>query len=331
MSRITLFRSGASLRSALLVGSALLSSVVLVACGEQKDPNDGLGGGDETSDETSTTKPTGTSTPDETAGDTSEPTPTEGPSDSTGEPASSADTSEPDGTTGGGDTSEPAPSSTGAEDTSAPPANNGICPMADGATWTYWHTSKGGWSEAQTVTTGEYDGEPVFVVSDTPDPDPASSLRADSYIALKGGKLLRLYKEEFWVDPTDPDNEVLNATATYGVGFTRCNEAWANAEVGWSESPEYERVETPSGQAAKAPETRKHTFTVEGREDVTATKGGPSFTDCVKVRRSKDWAAVDGEDADEKLYWFCPGVGKVREENVVSGNFEELTEYDIPE
>lgn len=333
MSRIRLFRSGASLRTALVVGSALLSSSMLVACGDQKDPTPG-GGGDETSDETSTTtKPTETSS-EGTPGNTSESPSSEEPSPTT-EPSSGSggDTSEPGETTGGGgDTSEPPVSSTGGGgDTSAPPADDSICPMVEGATWTYWHTSKGGWSETQTVTTGEYDGEPVFIVSDTPDPDPTSSLRSDSYIALKDGKLLRLYKEEFWVNPEDPTDELPNATATYGVGFTRCNEAWASAEVGWSESPEYERVETPEGQAAKTPETRKHTFTVEGREDVTATKGGPSFTNCVKVRRSKDWAATDGEDAEEKLYWFCPGVGKVREENVVSGNYEELTEYDIPE
>lgn len=328
MSRITLFRSESPWRTALLAGSALLSSVVLAACGDQKDPVEGINGGGNTTDEP-TTKPIETSS-DETPLDTSEPTSTNEPG-STAAPTSGPDTTEPDDTAGGSDTSDPAASSTGGGDTSAPPANDSICPMVDGATWTYWHTSKGGWSETQTVTTGTYEGEPAFIVSDTPDPDPNSSLRADSYIVRRDGKLLRVYKEEFWVDPANPANEQPNATATYGVGFTRCNEAWANAEAGWSESPEYERIETPNGQAAKTSETRKHTFTVEGREDVTATKGGPSFTNCVKVRRSKDWAAVDGEDADEKLYWYCPGVGKVREQNVGSGNIEELTDYDIPE
>lgn len=325
MSRNPLFRqmlngtwSGAPLLA------ALFSSTMLFACGDQKDPDDTLGGGDETSDETSSTKPTETSGPDETPANTSEPNPTEEPGNSSA--PSDTDSGEPSDTTGGANSSDPAATDT----TSAPPDDDSICPMVDGATWTYWHTSKGGWSETQTVTTGEYDGESVFIVADTPDPDPTSSLRADSYIARKDGKLLRLYKEEFWVDPEDPSNELPNGKATYGVGFTRCNEAWATAEVGWSESPEYVRIETPEGDVAKPAETRKHTFTVEGREDVNTTQGGFSFTNCVKVRRSKDWAAVAGEDAEEKLYWFCPGVGKVREENVTSGNSEELTDYDLP-
>ena len=325
MSRSPLFRcfSMRSPLAAFLVGTACLSTGV-VGCGDQKDPNVGLGGGDETSDETTTTKPDDTSRPDETPEPTTDSSAGPDGSDTTG---ANTDSEEPNDTENTS-TSEP-PASTGGGETSAPPASNdGICPMVAGASWTYWHTSKGGWSETQTVTTGEYEGEPVFIVSDTPDPD--ASLRSDSYIAATDGKLLRLYKEEFWVDPTNPDNVLPNATATYGVGFTRCNEAWADAEVGWSESPEYERVETPNGQAAKPAETRKHTFTVEGREDLT-TDEGLSFTDCVKVRRSKDWAATGVEDAEEKLYWFCPGVGKVREENVASGNYEELTDYEIPE
>lgn len=316
MIRNTLFRSGTPLLAALFLSAGL------VGCGDQKDPNSTLGGGDDTND--TTTPPADTSTPDETPGDTSGANPE--PGNSTEEPASS-EPPEPGDSSGGADTS--APASTGGDDTSAPPADNGICPMVSGATWTYWHTSKGGWSETQTVTTGKYDGETVFIVADTPDPD--ASLRADSYIAKKDGKLVRLYKKEFWVDPKNPSTEILNAEATYGVGFTRCNEAWATAKIGWSESPEYLRVETPKGQAAKPAETRKHTFTVEAHENVKLTKSGLSFSDCVKVRRSKDWAAVDGEDADEKLYWYCPGVGKVREENVRTKNTEELTEYDIPE
>ncbi len=70
---------------------------------------------------------------------------------------------------------------------------------------------------------------------------------------------------------------------------------------------------------------------MEEREDVS-TSNGKTYSNCLKVRRSKDWAAAESaEDAQEKLYWFCPGVGKVREQNVDSGNFEELVEYSLPE
>jgi hypothetical protein len=194
-------------------------------------------------------------------------------------------------------------------------------------TWTYFHSGGGGWSETLTTSEADYEGEPALLVADTPNPN--DDLRTDSYHVKEGGRLLRLYKEQYWVNPAN-SQETLDSSATYGVGFLRCDNAWLSKEIGFSESPGYLRVETVAGQSPKPGEERKHTFTIEGREDIT-TSSGLAFTDCVKVRRGKDWAATTGEDVEEKLYWFCPGVGKVREENVTSGNYEELTEYDIPE
>ncbi len=206
------------------------------------------------------------------------------------------------------------------------PLADQLCPIAEGATWTYAHSSN--WNEIQTVEAIEYEGERAFMLADTP--NPSDNLRADAVHVKHDGRLLRVYKEEIWVNP-NTFQEALDSSATYGVGFLRCSEAWRSADVGFSETPEYIRIETPAGGQPKAPEGRKHTFTVEGRESVR-TSTGLSFSDCVRVRRTKDWAAVDStDDAQEKLYWFCPGVGKVREENVDSGSYEELTEFSLPD
>lgn len=320
MSQKTLFHR--SLHGSRPVWAAMILGLGLsAACGDQKDPNDSLGGGDETSDETTTTKPTETTsdksdseTP--TSGDpTSSDTSGNGGTDTESQPTSSDESS-------GTDETSTSPTTDG--ETSAPPMDSTLCPMVEGATWSYFHSS--GWTETQTVALGEYDGKSVFIVSDTP--NPSDDLRSDSYHVKVDGAVERVYKEQFWVDPNTQE-DVIDTMTTYDPGFLRCNEAWADKEAGWAESPEYTRIETPAGQAAKAPEARKHTFTVEGREDVS-TASGLEFTNCVKVRRGKDWAATDGEDVEEKLYWFCPGVGKVREENVVKGSYEELTEYSIP-
>lgn len=312
MSQKTLFHR--SLHGSRPVWAALVLGLGLsAACGDQKDPNDSLGG-DETSDETSSTKPTAT-TSDESEPTTSSDTSSAGGTDTEPQPTSEGDSSSSP------DQSSTSPTTGG--ETSAP-GDDSLCPMVEGATWTYFHSS--GWTETQTVALGEYDGKSVFVVSDTP--NPSDDLRSDSYHVKVDGAVERVYKEQFWVDPNTQE-DVIDTMTTYDPGFLRCNEAWADKEAGWAESPEYTRIETPAGQAAKAPEARKHTFTVEGRENVS-TASGLEFTNCVKVRRGKDWAAIDGEDVEEKLYWFCPGVGKVREENVVKGSYEELTEYSIP-
>ncbi len=299
----------------------LLGSTSIAGCGEQKDPIEDLNNpGDESSEPTT---PTGSasgevtdssmsSNPNSSPGGTSAGTSDDSDVDTSGEPT-------------GGDTSEPPDSSEPA--TSEPPSGDELCPMKAGATWTYFHSGGGGWSETLTTSEADYEGEPALLVADTPNPN--DDLRTDSYHVKEGGRLLRLYKEQYWVNPAN-SQETLDSSATYGVGFLRCDNAWLSKEIGFSESPGYLRVETVAGQSPKPGEERKHTFTIEGREDIT-TSSGLAFTDCVKVRRGKDWAATTGEDVEEKLYWFCPGVGKVREENVTSGNYEELTEYDIPE
>lgn len=307
------------------VAALLLGSISLAGCGDQKDPTQQL---DTTSDESSETSESKSSEPAPINPGTMPVTPGASSNDTDGSDTSTSgpnvDTSdEPTGGATSSDTGTTSPDPT----TTEPPNGDELCPIKDGATWTYYHTSNGGWTKTLTTTVADYDGASTFVISDTP--HPKNDLRADAYHVKEGGRLLRIYKEEYWVNPSN-GQEVLDSSATYGVGFLRCDEAWASKEVGFSESPGYFRIETVAGQAPKAGADRKHTFTVEAREDVT-TSGGLAFTNCVKVRRGKDWAATTGEEIEEKLYWFCPGVGKVREENVESGNTEELTEYDVPE
>jgi hypothetical protein len=318
MSRITLFRRSLPIVPSVLTVLLLSSTTLVVGCGDQKDPtpgsNDDTSEPDPTTDTSSSDEPTATPNPANGSSSLGETMPGSEPTTDTGSAEPSAPTTEPSSTT-----EEPG--------TSQPPSSDELCPAKDGATWTYYHSGGGGWTEVQTVTIAEYDGASTLLFSDTP--NPSDDLRSDSYHVKEDGRLLRVYKEQFWVNPANGE-ETLDSSATYGEGFLRCDDAWASKEIGYTESPSYDRVETIAGQAPKPSEERKHTFTVEARENIT-TENGLSFTDCVKVRRGKDWAAVTGEDVEEKLYWFCPGVGKVREENVTSGNYEELTEYSIPE
>ena len=198
-------------------------------------------------------------------------------------------------------------------------------PLVAGSWWDYQHTD---WSERVTVEAAEFGGAPAFLMSDSPNPE--DSLRSDSIITSVAGRASRMNKEEFLIGADG--SEVLTSSVTYGVGFTRFNEDWANQAIGYRETPAYERVETPPGGSPKAPEGRRHTFEVVAlADDVTTSKG--TFT-CIVIQRTKDWEAeeegLDPDEAQTKRYWFARGVGKVQELNVDSGRVETLTDFMIP-
>jgi hypothetical protein len=197
-------------------------------------------------------------------------------------------------------------------------------PLVDGATWSYQHSD---WVEQVTATATPDLGASAFLVSDSP--NPKDNLRSDSIVVVTDGRAARVSKEEYLVSGATP---VLTSRVTYGVGFTRFNEDWATRAVGYKETPEYVRIETPPGGAAKAPEERRHTFEIISLSQQVVTTAG-TF-DCIEIKRTKDWQAeedgVDASDAATKTYWFARGVGKVQERNEETGSTEVLTDFDIP-
>lgn len=199
-------------------------------------------------------------------------------------------------------------------------------PMVDGAWWEYAHSD---WDERVTATATDYDGMPAFLMSDSPNPE--DDIRSDSIVMSVNGRAARVSKQEYLIG--QDGSEVLTSSVTYGVGFTRFNEDWANQAVGYRETPAYERIETPPGGQPRAPEARRHTFEIVSlAEDVTTGKG--TFS-CIVIKRTKDWEAeeegVDASDAETKMYWFARGIGKVQERNVETGSTEVLTDFMIPD
>jgi len=198
-------------------------------------------------------------------------------------------------------------------------------PLADGAWWDYQHSD---WAERVTMTATTFDGAPAFSMSDSP--NPKDDLRSDSVVVEREGRILRVSKEEYLVAPeAEP---ILESSVEYGVGFTRFNENWALEQVGFRETPEYERIETRPGEAPRPAEARRHSFEVISLSAEVQTAAG-TF-DCIQIQRTKDWEAeedgVDLSDAQTKMFWFARGVGKVRELNLDTGKAELLTDYFIP-
>ena len=89
---------------------------------------------------------------------------------------------------------------------------------------------------------------------------------------------------------------------------------------------EYERTEPPAGGSPDPTRPRAHLYTSFGRESLTVL--GARYGDCLVIRRERDYDDVDGETEDEKKQiYFSPGVGKVQEINVDSGNTEQLVSH----
>jgi hypothetical protein len=193
-------------------------------------------------------------------------------------------------------------------------------PLEDGASWTYLH-SNGGWREEVAI---ERDGD-SFIQTQVGDPSGESSV---STFVIEDGDVLRV-EEDLLQD------EELVYTAVYDPGFLRFSDDWVDAEQGDEETRRYDRTETEAGMEPKDSQPRAHTYTVESLdEDVTVPAG--TFRNCLRVHRKRalDDPSIDDPTAQteqEKLFWFCEGVGKVREENVMSGNTELLTAYELPE
>jgi hypothetical protein len=197
-------------------------------------------------------------------------------------------------------------------------------PLVAGAFWEYTHSN---WEERVEVSAATFEGAPAFIMSGSPDDD---NVRSDSIILEQDGRVLRMTKDEYL---QSGETSVPRSSTTYGVGFTRFNAAWAEAAVGFRESPEYIRVETPASGSPRPAETRKHSFEVISLSEQVTTPAG-TF-DCLRIQRTKDWEAVedgvDLEDAETKTFWFARGVGKVQERNEESMNVEILTAFDIPD
>jgi hypothetical protein len=210
----------------------------------------------------------------------------------------------------------------------APPATElePYHPLVEGSWWRYAHSD---WTERVDLTTAStVDGQPTFTMVDSP--NPSDGLRSDSIVASVDGRVVRLEKQEFEVGVGQ--TEVLTSSVTYGVGFTRFNEDWANQAVGYKETPEYVRVETQPDGGTRAPENRRHTFEIMSLSEEVTT--GSGTFDCIVIRRTKDWQAeeegLDLSDAQTKTFWFARGVGKVQERNEETKNIELLLDYHIP-
>jgi hypothetical protein len=200
-------------------------------------------------------------------------------------------------------------------------AGDDFYPQADGASWTYRHM--GGsrtWDELVEQSATTYMDEPAVLLVDNPGP---SGTHSNTVIATQGTRVLRVFREEFM-------GTTLQLTAVYDPGFLRYDRAWEDHEAGYSEVVAYQRTETDPNGVVTGDSERSHRFTVESLDDEVIVPAG-TFAGCMRIQRSRVRAAGEPvAEGDEDLFWFCPGIGKVREEDQTTGQTEELVACEVP-
>jgi hypothetical protein len=236
------------------------------------------------------------------------------------------------------------------KDPGSPSESDDYFPLNDGARYEYKHSSSG-WIELVEIEAGE-DG--TFLQHQSGDPDGESST---STFEVVDGDVLRVAEDQLI-------GGELVYSVEYDPGFLRFSAAWVSAEIGFEETRRYERTETQfsappgsggsgggsggggsggssgggsgdAGPETKDPQPRAHTFTVESITQTVKVPAG-TFKNCLRVRRIRalDDPSIDdpmAQEEQDKLYWFAPGVGKIQEENVMTGTTEQLESYDFGE
>jgi hypothetical protein len=194
-------------------------------------------------------------------------------------------------------------------------------PMVAGSTLTYRHSGDTSpWDDKTQVSATKVGGKDAYLTEGAPDPKGETG---QNTIIRIGTRILRSHKQEFKAG-------VAQGTVDYEPGFIRFDAAWVDVDDGFSENIAYKRIEKTAAGSVISEDDREHTWTVEKRSDSVTVPAG-AFKDCLRVRRTRIRGnPANASDDDDKVFWFCAGVGKVKELSEIGGSDEELVSCDIP-
>ncbi|MCP4679358.1 MAG: hypothetical protein GY854_28485 [Deltaproteobacteria bacterium] len=186
-----------------------------------------------------------------------------------------------------------------------------------------------------------------YVFQDTPSQKLKKVTR--DWLVERDGVVVRVHKEEHIEGNSSPilkvdyyekdagvcEQEINALEITYCEnGFKRFDAKWLTKEPGWSEVVSYNRMVTldTSGTGTEGevgvPDDRTHRFTVMALSETVTVPAG-TFENCLKMKRERIRAIASRGDV--KFYWFCPGVGKVKEQEMENNpRTENLLYYCIP-
>jgi hypothetical protein len=194
-------------------------------------------------------------------------------------------------------------------------------PMVAGSVLTTRHSGSGSpWDDKTQITATQVGGNAAYLTEGAPDPKGETS---QNTVIRIGTRILRSHKQEFKAG-------VAQGTVDYEPGFIRFDSAWVDAADGFSENVAYKRIEKTAAGSVISEDDREHIWTVEKRKDTVSVPAG-DFKDCLRVRRTRIRGnAANTTDDDDKVFWFCAGLGKVKELSEIGGGNEELVSCVIP-
>lgn len=202
------------------------------------------------------------------------------------------------------------------DDTTTAPGDDPLCPMVDGASWSYVITNSGGqvlgMDDTSFVAT-TVEGQAAFDQVDEPDAQGDASV---STLIQQGDEVFRVHRVE-------STNGATTGTFDYDPGFLRCSNAWT--DVGPAQEYFYDRTASDANGQNPMTEPRGHTFEVVAVGEMVTVPAGTFET--IKVERIR---TVGTEAGALVWFWFAPGVGKVREERPIEMEIEELVSVSIP-
>jgi hypothetical protein len=114
----------------------------------------------------------------------------------------------------------------------------------------------------------------------------------------------------------------------YDPAFLRFDEAWNEAgqsetlDDDWVQNCVMTSVASKCAPGAMLRGKTTHRYTVVDPHAHVSVPAG-SF-DAIEIER------FNPDESETRRFWFAPGVGKVREQDVESGGSEELAEYLLP-
>lgn len=184
-----------------------------------------------------------------------------------------------------------------------------LLPIAVGNVWTYRVTDGSGVvsTKTQTVvsTTSTADGRDAFLMETSR----VNNKGTRSVQLVDNGRLLRASES------TLDNGAVLNNYRFEPYGL-RIDSNFVT--VGDTYADMHKKLKLDASGSTLETEIKDHTFYVEGAGEIVEVPAG-TF-ECVRVRREKSGAA-------DKIYWYAPGVGKVKE---IGGQTEELSSVVMP-
>lgn len=216
----------------------------------------------------------------------------------------------------GTDASTDPSAESGTGDTTTAPGDDPLCPMVDGATWSYVVTNTGGQvlgMDNTSFVATSVDGQQGFDQVDEADAQGEASV---STLIQQGDEVFRVHRVE-------TTNGTTTASYDYDPGFLRCSNAWT--EVGPAQEYVYDRTAYDAMGLNPMTEPRGHTFEVVAVGEMVTVPAGTFET--IKVERIR---TVGTEAGALAWFWFAPGVGKVREERPIEMEIEELVSVSIP-